>query len=733
MPPIVSFVLVVHGEQAHLEECTASLLGDSGDKVQLVAVDDASTDHAPELLDELAKRDPRVRVKHLDTRVGLNAGRNQALELATGDYIWCVNATDLVAPGSLTSICRRLKAEAPDVLLVHHQRTDPLGRTRQGPHRRILARAADNGPTTLDQLPGLTAAAPRAWDKLLRRSFLEHVRFGPHGHGELNVTWPALLAADGIAATPKAVYIRRRPANAVRDELTEGSPFDIFAAYDAVFAFLDAHPEVPRERSRLVLNAMTHQQLKLLESLPDKQRRDFFHRMADGHRRHRRGDEPASKCRLATLRTKLVDGDAYRAFALLEEALDARRALHRRKAAAARLRGRATKRFRQQDERRHYRARLKQPIDPNLAVYAAYWFRGYACNPRAIYEKARELVPEVRGVWVVKADGVDDLPPGVDHVVAGTREYYDLIARAGFFVNNVNFPDHLVKRAGTVHVMTHHGTPLKRMGLDLRDHPVTGQRMDFAALLRRCERWDYSVSSNPFSTLVWERVYPTRYETLEVGYPRNDVLATATEEQVAEQRAKLGIRPDQVAILYAPTHREYQAGYTPFLDLAGVADALGDDHVVLARLHYFYGGDPVLSKLHRAGRLLDVAAHPSIEELCLAADVLVTDYSSVMFDYAVLDRPIVVHAPDWEAYRTLRGTYFDLLAEHPGVVARTQREVIDAIRGRDAWSDEARAARAAFRERFCALEDGHAAERVVRKLWPGRPAATAPPLASATR
>ena len=86
----------------------------------------------------------------------------------------------------------------------------------------------------------------------------------------------------------------------------------------------------------------------------------------------------------------------------------------------------------------------------------------------------------------------------------------------------------------------------------------------------------------------------------------------------------------------------------PLLDLAAVADALGPDHVLLARLHYFYGADPFLRRLHQAGRIRDVAAHPSVEELCLAADVLVTDYSSLMFDYAVLDRPIVIHAPDWE-------------------------------------------------------------------------------------
>jgi CDP-glycerol glycerophosphotransferase (TagB/SpsB family) len=113
-----------------------------------------------------------------------------------------------------------------------------------------------------------------------------------------------------------------------------------------------------------------------------------------------------------------------------------------------------------------------------------------------------------------------------------------------------------------------------------------------------------------------------------------------------------------------------------------------------------------------------VAAHRSVEELCLAADVLVTDYSSIMFDYAVLDRPIVIHAPDWETYRAVRGTYFDLMAQRPGVVTRTEDELVDALRTRAAWGDAARRDRAAFRERFCSLDHGHAAERVVRRLLP---------------
>ncbi|HYJ77674.1 MAG TPA: CDP-glycerol glycerophosphotransferase family protein, partial [Actinomycetes bacterium] len=364
----------------------------------------------------------------------------------------------------------------------------------------------------------------------------------------------------------------------------------------------------------------------------------------------------------------------------------------------------------------YYRAQLRLPLERDLVVYAAYWGTAYSCNPRAIYEKARELAPWLRGVWVVDADKQDTVPSGVPTVVMGSRDYYRALARATYLVNNVNFANDIVKRPGQVHLQTHHGTPLKTMGLDLVDAEFGRKRMNFDRLMRRVARWDFSISQNAFTTEQWERVYPGTYESLETGYPRNDVLATATPEEVAAIRAGLGIEPGKTAVLYTPTHREYHKGFVPQLDPARLAKALGPDHVLLMRAHYFYDASPVGDQ--PAPGVIDVADHPRIEDLYLAADVLVTDYSSVMFDYAVLDRPIVIYAPDWDEYRTLRGTYFDLLAEPPGHVVTTEDGLAEVLTSRRAWDDESTAYRQAFRARFCSLEDGTASERVVRRLWP---------------
>ena len=361
---------------------------------------------------------------------------------------------------------------------------------------------------------------------------------------------------------------------------------------------------------------------------------------------------------------------------------------------------------------RRYDEQRSLPVDDNLTVFASYWYSSLSCNPRAIYDRLGELRPDMRRVWVVNRRLARNVPAGVDFVQVRTDEYFDVLARARYFVNNVNFPNHYVKRPDTVNVQTHHGTPLKKMGASQFAGPDPRSDLDLDVLLQRCARWDYSLSSNRWSTPIWREAYPVDYEALEYGYPRNDRLFSASPEDMTQIRKSLGIEAGRKTVLFAPTHREYHDTYRPTADLGKLVAALGDDYVVLVRLHYAYSERAADDE----GRIIDVSDHDCVEDLYLVADVLVTDYSSAMFDYANLDRPIIVHAPDWAEYQERRGTYFDLLAEPPGVVTRTDTELVDAIRS-GADDDRAKSLRAAFRAKFCDLDDGHAAERVVRRVW----------------
>lgn len=344
-----------------------------------------------------------------------------------------------------------------------------------------------------------------------------------------------------------------------------------------------------------------------------------------------------------------------------------------------------------------------------------------------MYTAARELAPHVRGVWVVRdEEQAALLPPDTEHVLLDSPRYRRITARATYFVNNVNWPGSLVKRPGSVHIHTHQGTPLKYMAADLLHKPGARHGIDVPQMLRRADRWDYSLVANRHSELVWDRAYPCHFTSLRSGSPRNDVLVRARPEDGAAARARLGIPPGNRVVLYAPTRREYvRGGHAERLDLASFAEDLGADHTLVVRLHPSLAEGPArgmgLAELHRRGVVVDATDEPRVEDVMLAADALVTDYSALMFDYANLDRPIVILADDWGAYAASRGAYFDITADAPGHVTRSQRE-LGWLFASGAWRDgESERLRAGFRERFCEFDDGRAAERVVRTLMLGEP------------
>ncbi len=451
--------------------------------------------------------------------------------------------------------------------------------------------------------------------------------------------------------------------------------------------------------------------------LPRAARAEFFARACALLRRyHVPGGSsalPLALSRTDRVRHTLMRLGTRRTYRLLSALRSAGLALGR--AASALWRG-----LRETARRLHYRTQRLLPLRPELAVFSAYWHGGYACNPAAIEAKLRELAPQMRTAWICDPEHASTLPPETTALRPGSAAYWTALARATYLVTNVNFDRTLVKRPGQILVQTQHGTPLKRVGLDLQDRPAATPTADFAGLLRGADQWDYLLSSNRHSTLVWEKAVPSSYTTLEYGYPRNDVFHRAGPAEVLELRERLGIPAGSTAVLYAPTHRDYRRSRPDHLDFERVLRDLGPRFTILARTHLTYANVPPSPDTHP--RLIDVSSYPSVEELCLASDALVTDYSSLMFDYAALDRPIVIHADDWEAYEAARGTYFDLRSCPPGAIARTEDELVDIFSTGHWRGSRSAQLRAAFRARFCSHDDGHAAERVVRRVFLGQTA-----------
>ncbi|MCR8943992.1 bifunctional glycosyltransferase family 2 protein/CDP-glycerol:glycerophosphate glycerophosphotransferase [Streptomyces sp. OUCMDZ-4982] len=723
--PRISLVVPVYRVQGYLRACLDSVLEQSFTDFEIIAVDDHSPDSCGRILDEYAARDSRVRPVHLDENRGIGKARDLGAQRASGDYLFFLDSDDTLAEGALQAIADRLERVGdPDILLLDHVRTYWTNRVQVSAAGELLASAGTDVFTALERPEYLTMFAV-VWNRVYRREF-----YAGHGftftegiYEDALMVYKTMLTAETIAGLDHVCvrYRQRRQGNSMRTPGREH--FGIFEQYARLFDFLDERPHLEPVRALLFQRMANHFLFTLAREnriLP-QDRPAFFKRASEQYKRFK----PAGfkKPQGGTgLRFDLLERGSYSAYVAAVFAGTARTKLRKR---AAKVKTRLGRKAYDQ----LYQMHLRRPIDENLAVYSAYWNRGVTCNPAAIFEKAKELAPHIHGVWIVRPGEEKNVPAGVDHVVERSPRYWEVIARAKYFVNNANFTNEVIKRPGQIHLQTHHGTPLKQMGIDQQRFPAAAKGMSFRKMLERVDRWDYSLSANQYSTEIWERVYPCAFESIDSGYPRNDVYFRATAEDVARIRAELGIEEGRTALLYCPTVRDYQKGFVPRIDLERMGRELGPDFVLLVRAHHLYNTDPQLQALQDRGLIKDVSKYPVVEDLCLAADALITDYSSIMFDYACLDRPIVSYVDDWEVYSQARGVYFDLLSQEPGqtpgATATDEDQLIEVFRS-GAWRDErSTALRTAFRERFVQFDDGHAAERVVRKVFLGQDATPA--------
>ncbi|MEU1934074.1 bifunctional glycosyltransferase family 2 protein/CDP-glycerol:glycerophosphate glycerophosphotransferase [Streptomyces coeruleorubidus] len=705
--PRFSVIVPAYQVQAYLHECLESVLSQSCPDLELIVVDDCSPDACGAIIDEFAARDARVHPVHLPENVGLGRARNAGVAHASGDYLLFLDSDDTLTPDALRSIADRLKETGdPDVLVFDYARTYWTG---EAIRNQAALQLTEQGPAPfrLEDRPGLLRLLMVAWNKAYRREFVEEKGFAfPPGYYEDTPwTYPVLMTAESIATLDRVCvhYRQRRQGSILRT--TSERHFDVFEQYDRMFAFLEERPELARWRPVLFRRMVHHLAIvySRRDRLPPGSRADFMRRARAHYRRYRtRGAPVPLRARVQHTLIRFGLHRTYRTLQLVS-------ALHR---GAARTTGELLRGLRSAALRLHYRVQRCLPLRADRAVFTAYDGRGHSCNPGALESAFRDLAPHIRTAWIARPEHHHTIPPGTRRLVPGTASYWTALARSAYLVTNTAFDHRLVKRRGQTLIQTGQGTPLGHIGLDLQERPAAARGRDFARLLKGVDQWDYVLSANRHTTLTHERVHPGRYTTLEYGYPRNDVFRTATEADVARLRASLGIPEGTVAILYAPTHRDYRRSQRHALDLQRIVRRLGPRFLVLARAHHAYDA-PLTST---CGRVVDVSDHPSVESLCLASDALVTDYSSLMFDYANLDRPIVIHADDWEAYEAARGTYFDLRSFPPGAVARGEDELIDIFATGHWRGSRSAQLRSAFRERFCTYDDGRAAERVVRRV-----------------
>lgn len=335
------------------------------------------------------------------------------------------------------------------------------------------------------------------------------------------------------------------------------------------------------------------------------------------------------------------------------------------------------------------------PVDDKLVIFISFHGRGYSDNPRAIYEEMQRdpRFKDYKFIWFIKKHKQKNI-----HIDgANIKEYFSIpyfyyMSKAKYWVINCKMPAYICKKDNQVYLQTWHGTPLKRLGHDIiapDDATFYRSGMSFEQMTETYDidvkRYNYMISPNAFCTEVFQTSFRINRERLiETGYPRNDFITNATNENILEIKKKFNLPLDKKIILYAPTWRDNSyvaSGYTFELeaDFHKWKETLSDEYIIVFKPHYLiinkYENDNSLN-----GFLYSISAEAEINELYVISDILITDYSSVFFDYAVLNRPIYFYMYDLEQYKgELRGFYLDIYKELPGKIYEDEDHLLTDI------------------------------------------------------
>lgn len=327
---------------------------------------------------------------------------------------------------------------------------------------------------------------------------------------------------------------------------------------------------------------------------------------------------------------------------------------------------------------------LNEDFDPQLIVFESNFGKSYSGNPKYIYEELLRQKRSMRAVWVYQGnEKLRDIPGYVIQVHRGSPEYFNYLARAGYWVNNIRFTV-TYKPKHTVYLQTWHGTPLKRLGLDIEvSGPEAEARESF---LKESRNWDYLLAQNEYSKKIFKRAFDVQGKILTFGYPADDILLCMSDNFEEKIKNKIGLPQNKKVVLYAPTWRDdarkgssWEYTFDLKLDLQKMRLELGDDYVILLRLHHLISDGVDISEYQ--GFIFDVSHYDDTTEILAITDLLITDYSSIFFDYMTTKRPVLFYMYDLDVYQTkLRGFYLNVYMDLPGPILKDFDGLMQAIK-----------------------------------------------------
>ena len=347
--------------------------------------------------------------------------------------------------------------------------------------------------------------------------------------------------------------------------------------------------------------------------------------------------------------------------------------------------------------------------DDKLILFNSYGGKKFDDSPRAIYEQMLEdkRFDDCRLVWAIQEPDKVKVSGRAEVVKADSFPYFITALKARVWVTNSSMERGLdFKKNATLCFNTWHGSAIKVMGIDIKDE---NQSFKSKVLVRA----DIMLAQSQYDVDIFSHAFQLPVSCFRMtGLPRNDVLANYTQNDVDSIKEKLGIDKDKVVLLYAPTFREYTKGTSNEvvlnvpMDLKRWQEKLGDKYVVLFRAHYEVAKH---MKVDGYPMFLDMSSYPDLNELMIVVDALISDYSSIYFDYSVMHKPMYCFAYDYDEYMANRGMYLSLKDELPCSIHKDEDNLIKDLSNFESEKELHIQRTVKFQEKYV-TEYGHGAE-----------------------
>lgn len=376
--------------------------------------------------------------------------------------------------------------------------------------------------------------------------------------------------------------------------------------------------------------------------------------------------------------------------------------------------------------------KTKYKMDDKTILFEAFGGRNYTCSPKAIYEKMLTMkeFKDYTFVWSFIDPSKHEVKKDkrLKIIKSKSKEYYKYISISKYWIVNSIIEEGITKKKDQVYVQCWHGTPLKRLRYDI---VVNGASLNSVEEIRKrndidAKKFDYFISPSKYCTEKFTSAFNLKALgkeniIIEEGYPRNDFLFNKTKKDIDAIKKKLGLPLDKKVIFYLPTFRDNQhtsgVGYTYKLgiDFDSLKKKFSKEYVILFSPHYFIENSIDLTKYK--GFIYNVAKYDEINELYLVSDIIMTDYSSVFFDYANLKRPMLFYMYDIDDYKGNLRDFYISLDELPGPIAKTQDELENNLKNIDKEFKKNKEKYEKFNEKYNYLDDGNASERVIKVIF----------------